>query len=253
MRGLTILAQRFILTPTAVHYWNQPNFEGLLKLADAFDADADLKPLARYCRLREQGLRRDAFAALDAFLAAAHAFDAATARRVAIVILEADARTAEAHQFISQPLTARFLLPTLRAWMEDDAHANLPVRWLGLMTRDTVLLTRALAMCVTDVPVRRRLIGHALDSVDFSTHHLDESCFIGSVEHAMDSLERARGLIADAPDQAAFARVAEEVGYFDRLLADWRAWSAQPEGSFPDWCEKHGRRYAFSMKIYYRK
>ncbi|KVX39867.1 hypothetical protein WL04_09025 [Burkholderia ubonensis] len=234
-----------------MYYWNQRNFEGLLKLAEAFDACPELKPLADYCRFREQGLRRYAFAALERFLDASRSFDSTTARRAAIDILEANARTSEAHQFLAQPLTARFLLPTLQTWMHEEPDANLPVRWLGILERDDALLAGALAMCPDDMPVRKMLIGHALDSVDFATHHLDESCFIGSVDHALAKLERARRLIADAPDAAAFARLASEVDHFAQLVADWQAWSRNPVGSFPEWCAAQGRDYRYAVKIYY--
>ncbi|PCE32605.1 hypothetical protein [Burkholderia ubonensis] len=234
-----------------MYYWNQPNFEGLLKLAEEFDAHPDLKPLASYCRFREQGLRRDAFAALEGFLVASRAFDSATARRAAVDILEANARTSEAHQFLTQPLTARFLFPTLQTWRVEAPHANLPVRWLGILKRDDALLAGALAMCPDDTPVRKMLVEHALDSADFGTHHLDESVFIGSVDYARSELDRARNLIADAPDSAAFARLASEVDHFDRLIADWQVWLRNPVGTFPDWCAAQGRDYRFAVAIYY--
>src|SRR5262249_2540982 len=161
-------------------------------------------------------------AALERFLVASQSFDSATARRAAIDILEANARTSEAHQFLTQPLTARFLFPTLQTWMVEAPHANLPVRWLGILKRDDALVAGALAMYPDDTPVRKMLVGHALDRVDFGTHHLDESYFIGSVDYALAELNRARQLIADAPDAAAFARLASEVDYFDRLVADWQ-------------------------------
>ncbi|KVQ95130.1 hypothetical protein WK09_09210 [Burkholderia ubonensis] len=234
-----------------MYYWNQHNFEGLLKLAEAFDACPELKPLADYCRFREQGLRRYAFAALERFLDASRSFDSTTARRAAIDILEANARTSEAHQFLAQPLTARFLLPTLQTWMHEEPDANLPVRWLGILERDDALLAGALAMCPDDMSVRTMLIERALDSVDFATHHLDESCFIGSVDHVLENLDRARRLIADVPDAASFARLASEVDHFAQLVADWQAWSRNPVGSFPEWCAALGRNYRYAVKIYY--
>ncbi|WP_257010377.1 hypothetical protein [Burkholderia ubonensis] len=241
----------FLLDVAAVYYWNQHNFEGLLKLAETFDACPELKPLADYCRFREQGLRRHAFAALERFLDASRSFDGTTARRAAIDILEANARTSEAHQFLAQPLTARFLLPTLQTWMHEEPDANLPIRWLGILKRDNALLAGALAMCPDDTPVRTMLIERALDFVDFATHHLDESRFIGSVDHVLENLDRARRLIADAPDAAAFARLSSEVDHFDQLVADWQAWSLNPVGSFPEWCAALGRNYRYAVKIYY--
>lgn len=234
-----------------MYYWNNDNFEGLLALAESLDAHSDLKPLASYCRYREQGLRREAFSALERFLVASSSFDSAAARRAAIEILEANSRSSKTHQFLTQPLTARFLVPTLKAWMEEDAVTTLPVRWLGMLNRDPELLTRALSGFPEDMPVRRMLIDFALGGVDYATHHLDESFFLGSVDEATSALERARRLIAEAPDPEALAYLTSEVQHFDRLIADWKAYSENPTGGFPEWCAKLGRDYKYSAKVYY--
>jgi len=232
-----------------MHYQWQEHFEGLLQLAEIFGADADLKLLADHCRLREQGLRRAALAKLEEFLAAAAAFDKATARRAAIKILETGERT-EAHGF-SHPLTTRFLAPTLQAWMQEDAQANLPVRWLAILRHDFGLLNRALAMCPSDTPIRIRLIDRVLESVRFTMHHIDESVLLGSPEGVLDELATARRLIAESPDPAALARLTAQVDYFAQLIADWQAWSVHRTGTFPQWCAGQGRSYHFSVKYYY--
>jgi hypothetical protein len=67
-------------------------------------------------------------------------------------------RTAEAHQFLAQPLVTQFLIPTLRAWIDDEPAKSVPVRWLGMLSRDNELLDRALSMCPEDIPVRKMLI-----------------------------------------------------------------------------------------------
>lgn len=157
-----------------MYYWNKDNFEGLLQLAESFEAQDQLQPLAAYCRFRELGLRRDAFNALEQYLDAARSFERATARSAAVQILEANARTKGVHQFLTQPLINRFLLPTLTAWMHEDGNANVPVRWLGILGHDRDLLAKALAMCPEDTPVRKRLIDYALGDVEYATHHLDE-------------------------------------------------------------------------------
>ncbi|WP_296267560.1 hypothetical protein [Pseudomonas sp. UBA6562] len=236
-----------------MHYWNKTNFQGLLAVADSLQAHPELKALASYCRYREQGLRRQAFAELERFLAASRSFDNAIARGAAIEILEANMRTSGAHQFLTQPLVARFLRPTLQDWMEDDAEASLPVRWLGMLDRDAELLTRALSACPEDLPVRKILIDFALGWVDHATHHLDESVFLGSPEEAILALERAKGLIAEAADPEALDHLRDEVRYFEHLVADWKAFLQAPTGSFPEWCSERGRDYAMPVKFYYER
>jgi len=234
-----------------MYYWNNENFEGLLQLAQQLEANEHLKPLATYCRYRELGLRRDALLVLELYLEESRSFDSSTARLAAVQILEANARTQGVHQFLAQPLIKRFLLPTLQAWMQEDANTNIPVRWLGILNRDHELLTRALSMCPSDIPVRKLLIDFAFGDVDYATHHLDESFFIGSVEDAESTLELAKSLIADAPVPETFAHHSSDVQHFTRLIADWRAYSENPLGSFPEWCAVRGRKYNYPIKAYY--
>lgn len=232
-------------------YWNQPNFEGLLTLAMHFDTQPGLQALAQYCRMREKGLRREAFSALEQFLAATLSFDTATRRTAAVDIFEADARSHEAHQFLSQPLLSRFLLPTLQAWVDEQPSAQVPLRWLGLQLNEHELLVKALALCPADSPVRMRLINHSLSSVDHATHHLDESHFIGNVEYAHAELARAQALISSAAEPERLQHLQTELLEYQNLIADWIAYSKAPRGTFPQWCAEQGRTYHYPAKFYY--
>jgi hypothetical protein len=236
-----------------MHYWNNENFVGLLALSEELDAHPDLKSLASYCRFREKGLRREAFSALEHFLESSRSFDSATARSAAVRILESNARTRGTHQFLTQPLVARFLMPTLRVWIDDEPATCVPVRWLGILSRDIELLDRALSMCPEDIPVREMLIEDDLSCADYATHHLDETRFIGSVDEVIAALAHARDLTANAPEPEAFAYLTSEVNYFDALVADWTAYSKNPAASFPEWCAKQGRKYNYPLKVYYKR
>jgi hypothetical protein len=78
-------------------YWNSPNFEGLKFLASTLRADPRLERLAAYCDLREQGLRRQAFAQLDAFLSEAASWDVPVQRALALQVLDVHWKTPRAH------------------------------------------------------------------------------------------------------------------------------------------------------------
>ncbi|WP_338698512.1 hypothetical protein V5279_14895 [Bradyrhizobium sp. 26S5] len=236
-----------------MHYWNRANFEGLLELSKQLDVHPNLTSLASYCRLREKGMRREAFSALEQFLALTQSIDSASARSAAVAILELNARTRDAHQFLTQPLITRFLVPTLQAWIDDEPAASTPIRWLGIVSRDNRLLERALSMCPEDIPVRLMLIDAELSVADYATHHLDESLFLGSVDEVIAALAHARDLIASAPEAPPFADRASEVRYFDAQLADWIAFSKHRAGTFPEWCAAQGREYRYPIKVYYRR
>ena len=234
-----------------MYYWNRDNFDGLAQLASALREHSELLLLAEYCRAREQGLRRQALASLDAFLDASAAWKAETARAACRTILELHARTPAAHQFLAQPLLVRFILPTLDEWTREVPDSQIAVRWLGILRRDPLLLERALVLAPGDVDVRRRLANWFLSHVDHATHHLVESRLLGELAATRQSLGDARRLVDTAPDSSLLADVAEEIAHYDALLRDWELFSRDPEASFPEWCVKRGRPYRWPAIFYY--
>ena len=236
-----------------MNYWNRDNFEGLAALASALREHPHLAHLGDYCALRERGLRQQALCALDAFLAEAQTWSDHAARAACVVVLELHARTPSAHQFLAQPLLARFLIPTLASWAAAEPASHTALRWLGLLERDPERLARALSLAPDDVPVRRRLVDLLLGHVDFATHHLGEGRFIGDLASARHSLAEAQARIDAAPDRDPFARTRDEVAQLEALLDDWEAFCAAPDGAFPEWCARRGRDYRWPVIVYYGK
>ena len=232
-------------------YWNKPNFDGLRALADELASDADLAELAQYARLRERGLRKDAFTVLDAFLNAAKAWQPDRARNAAVRVLECHARTPEAHQFLAHPLLEQFIVPVLEEWMNADPDAVAPVRWLGWLRSDHSLLERALLGDPTDLPVRRRLIDLELSGVDYACHHLHEGHFLGELADAQEGIANARKWLRDAPSAAQLEDLASETEHYSQLLADWVEYKSSPRGSFVEWCQSRGRAYRWPTTVYY--
>jgi hypothetical protein len=235
-----------------MHYWNKTIFEGLLQLAEALSSDERLSSLAEYCRCRERGLRHEAFTALEQFLEAASHWKSSDARRICQKVLELHARTPEAHQFLTQPLSTRFVFPVLEAWVADEPDSQTALRWLGILRRDSALLQRALALSPEDVSVRRRLAYWHLSGVEHATHHLGESQLLGSLEATRESLAKARAILDDAPDSAPMADLAGEISEFESMLDDWESYREMPDGTFPEWCARRDRLYSWPTIIYYR-
>ncbi len=234
-----------------MHYWNKVNFESLLQLAEALSSDERLSSLAEYCRCRERGLRREAFTALEQFLAAASHWESSDARRICQTVLELHARTPEAHQFLTQPLSTRFVFPVLEAWVADEPDSQTALRWLGILRRSSTLLQRAIALSPEDVPVRRRLADWHLADVDHATHHLGEGLLLGSLEAARESIAKARAILDDAPDSTPMADLAGEISKFESMLDDWESYCEMPAGTFPEWCARRNRPYSWPTIVYY--
>jgi len=234
-----------------MNYWNKSNLEGLLELAGELNEVPELGALSEYCILRERGLRARAFEQLDSFLNTAELWPPSLARRNVLTILQADARSRQAHKFIAHPLLSRLVFPTLEHWKEEEPSSVEPLRWLGLLRSESDALERTLSLMPSDVPVRRKLINLALDVADYSTHHLSESTLLGSVEEARESIATASFLISSAPDIKPFDDLLAEAKEYEQMLDDWETYNASPAGTFPEWCEKHGRTYSWPTIVYY--
>ena len=211
----------------------------------------ELCALAEYCELRERGLRSHALARLDDFLNKAALWDTDLARRNILIILQAEARTPEAHQFMTHPLLMRLIYPTLENWVTDEPSSVEPLRWLGLLRSDPDALRDALSLTPNDVPVRRRLIIFALDAADYATHHLGESVLLSTVEETRESIATARRWIVSAPEIKPFADLSAVADEYEQMLNDWEAYNQSPVGTFPQWCETKGRTYSWPTIVYY--
>ncbi len=234
------------------HYWNRENFEGLLALAAALRTDARLEHLARYCELRERGLRRQAFAELDAFFANAKTWSPAVCRDVALTILELNRRTPEAHQFLSVPLQRKFIEPVLVAWRAEEPTNAIATRELGLFGRDQDTLRAALAMNPQDLEVRAAIVEALLQFVSYATHHLVEGLFIGDEADAASALDEAAALLEGGADVKAMRMLRKETEGLARLLADWLEYRKAPEGTFREWCDQRSRVHPWWGIFYYK-
>ena len=235
-----------------MHYWNRDNFEGLAQLAEELRSNARLHELARYCELREQGLRGEAFEALDRFLDVTLSSAVDVQREVALLVLGAHARIAAAHQFLSHPLRQRLLDPVLKAWQASEPDAATPVAELGLLHRDAELLERALDLAPSDDRVRACLVSILLGDVEYATHHLVEGKLIGTFEEACATLDQAERHIQTAADPTSMKGFATEVAEHRSLLRDWSAYQQNPTGTFPEWCRERGRAHRWYSIVYYR-
>ncbi len=204
------------------YYWNRENFEGLASLAVALRADPRLEELAEYCDLREKGLRRDAFARLDAFLEQMRRLDASAQRELALQVLEAHWRAPQAHAFLAAPLRDRFLEPVLEQWRAEDVSDPVPIRALALLRRDHELLEEALRLDSKDDRVRIALARILLRAVDYATHHLGEGRFIGDVDDAFEALAKAASLLDGAASSPSVTSLRQELEQLNGLLCDWK-------------------------------
>ena len=236
-----------------MNYWNDRNFEGLRELAGELGGRVGFEGLAEYCRLREAGLRRQAFAALDVFLGEAAGWDPQKARDGCLSILELHERSPGVHQLLTQPLVARFVMPTLKAWVAAEPEEAIALTWMGVFSGDTRWYERALAVTPGNVMARRRLVDHHLHGVEYATHHLVESRLLGDLRETRAKLKRAQELLQAAVEREGFEDLVAETEFFEKLLSDWEGYLGTREGTFPEWCKARGRRYQWPGIFYYQR
>lgn len=235
-------------------YWNKDNFASLAQLAEELKNTPELAKLADYCSLREKGLRKQAMAALRAFLQECADFPKERRLALAAHLLELHWRAPGAHQFLAQPLIDGFLLPVLN----EEAHpGNTAFRNLALLQAEFANgaevkedLFLALQHNPSDIMVRKRLTGLLLDEADYAMHHLNESFFIGSEEYCRKVLDQAGVLLEPTlANPGSFDFFVKEHQALSNKLADWLEYSRKKqEMDFPEWCASNGREHAWYLR-----
>jgi hypothetical protein len=233
------------------HYWNRDNFEGLTSLTLELRTDSRLESLARYCDLREKGLRRQALAVVRAFIEQARSWDVTARREAATRILNAHWRVPQAHWFLTEPLRKQFLARVLEEWRAAEPENPVPTRYLALLCCDRKLLYDALGMNPKDDQVRVMIAAQLIRFVNYATHHLVEGLFIGDEAEVEAALAEAAAVLKEVSDPSSAQPLNDEEQSLSALLADWREYRYAPQGSFPEWCYQRNRNHRWWSIFYY--
>ena len=235
-----------------MHYWNKSSYEALDDISRALSSDPSTELLAGYCKLREGGLRKSAFAKLREFLSEVQNLSEIHRQDIAIRILELSTTYHQAHQFLSKPLLDDFISPTLENWHETDRENVVPIRWLGLLRNDAVLLEEALTRAPEDHTVRRRLVMYDLNDLDYATHHLSEGILLCDVKECRNALQSARNWLHEIDSSNDMKVLVEEIEKYQILWDDWESYKENSHGTFSEWCHEHGKNYEWPSIFYYK-
>jgi|GEM_PF-4042113 len=243
-------------------YWNDKNFEGLLMIAERLEEDKSLKELADYCRLREQGLRKPAFAALDSFLDETAKWDKKKSREIIDLIYQIQFFSPDVHQFITTPLTKRFLQPGLEAWLKDEPNSREALRWEGFFNENLTALTKLLKEHPDEINARIRLIKrNCLDIIYYATHLCQVNRLLMPISEIEEIITSAEELISSAPDKTGLQEVEAIFAEQKSIVDDWKVFSEvrknedckKEEINFQDWCQENGRTYKWGILYFYEK
>lgn len=222
-----------------------------LKVAEEADKTPAWKDYARYCHLREQGLRRQAFDSLDLFIADALHWDFESRKSFVLWLCSKmdTVKDADYGPFPS-PLRKRLFLPFFTEWLRsepvnDEAHA-LRAHYLG----EPLLYRQALEINPQNQRARRALAAACIRDIWNATHHLPDY-FIGDEQEIKLVAEEARDHIVHIEQADCRAGLFRELTHVEQLLDDWIAFRQESKEDFDAWCRSKGRHYSWVKAYYY--
>jgi hypothetical protein len=225
--------------------------KALLIVAEKAAESRDWLLFAEYCRLREKGLRKQAFEKMSAFLKEFREFSFERKKNFADFIFRlADSVPDADYGPLPTPLSAE-LKPVLLEWTEHESRDSNPFRWMGRYGGDFSYLDKALEIDPTDDKARIIIIGHFLDIIWHSTHHLPHY-YIGDPRKTLKNAARARAHIEKLTDKESQELWRQELDSSLRLVlsyVDWR--KSESDLDFKTWGEKNIRDFDSGIKAFY--
>jgi len=217
-------------------HWRVENFNGLRDIASQVAGEPGLIHFGEYCSLREQGLRQQAFAALNKFLATAEFWDVQRRRAFVRWLVETHAANPSVFDLIPHPLQEKLVTPTIRQWQVEAPNDPLPFQLGG----DYESLKTAIHLDPTHQRTLLRLIKLLWGHVSMACHELPAGV-IGETSVVLADLSEVENLLSfllDASERNAFARVSE----FREVVQNYANYLADNvrTKSFEDWAISRG-------------
>lgn len=236
-----------------MYYWNKDNFEGLKGIGNEYIARKDYELFGEYCLKKEQGLKKLAVKHINDFISASRNLDAVQQRAIAEEISSLAFWNSSVHQLLSYPLE-EYLKATLLGWVENEPDNYVPFKWLGYIEGSKSWYEKALLLKPDDQVCIYRLAMSYIHSIDFQTHHLDESILLGDEHEVLEELKEVEKLHERLVESKMKRLVYDEYNYYQNLVNCWLDYSSsETDISFPDWSNKRNEGFQFPVRVYYDK
>lgn len=234
-----------------MYYWNQKNFEGLKQISEYYRQDKDFNLFSQYCDFREKGLRKLALEKIQNFVTYCKGCSFQKQLDISFSLLDLIYTHAEVHQLLANPLK-QYLIQVLQQQKVLNPKDAIIFQWLGYLTHDISMYETGFELDTTNQICLKAILSYDFDRVDWQTHHLYQSFFIGSVEDAYERLAHAENLIlnlASSEDKKFFTQIHQ---YYLDLLQAWEHYQALDTSiGFPDWCAQNQRQFEYDQAVYY--
>ncbi|GLT19210.1 hypothetical protein GCM10007938_29920 [Vibrio zhanjiangensis] len=234
-------------------YWNKDNFEGLKSVGEKYSAVEGYELFGKYCLQKEKGLKKLAVSSIKEFVTVSKSKSLKVQREIAEELSSLGVWNSEIHQLLAHPLV-EFLKSVLEQWTLDEPSNPIPHKWLGYIGGDLSSYERALEIDPTDEICISRIAQAHLNDVDYQTHHLSESLFLGDIRDATNSLQLVASLIDRLTTKHVRLKMRGELEYYNNLLSCWMEYSELGiDEPFADWCVSKGEKFNFWSIAYYRQ
>lgn len=238
------------------HSWRASTFAALRHAA--LETSVRWPGYAEFATLQEQGLRRQALAALRVFAADLDA-NSHEARWGFVVWLFGTYDFGS--EVVLEALAPHPLRKTviLKALLEERTRGTplafllLAQHWEWAPEAATEpgapagsLLREGLALHPEHQGLRSALARHLLGIVEFNAHHLFESKYLGSPEEDLLCLDEAQTLLSDQD-----AAMRTSIDGMRALLGAWVRFLVADVSDFPAWCRANGVEAPSGFAVYY--
>jgi hypothetical protein len=216
-------------------------------LAEEAALEERWQQLAQYFRHRNQGLRKDAFLALDTFLDQAAAWPFEERIRVARWIADRHARLFKDARLLPQPLLLALVSPTLWEWVELEpfcAEAHFLVAMVavsapeGIFAHKPFHLRRAIALDPSHEEARVELVQWLTSGAEYNQHELPCG-YLGDAEADLEELHEADRVAQMISDTGLRDRIGVEIKGLQRVASSWLAFRQSRHADFATWCAEH--------------
>jgi hypothetical protein len=146
----------------------------MLRVAAEAATEAGWHDYARYCSLRAEGQRQDAFAAIESFLTHAASWTTLEKRRFVVWVYGVSGHG----DFMPFPLLKSLVQPTLQEWHESSPEDPHPLVLMG----DVESRWKAYRLAPADPSVAFAFVERATGHLEMSAHELPEY-WVGDLEY----------------------------------------------------------------------
>lgn len=233
-------------------YWNKTNFDGLKQISIQYREDENLKLFAEYCHYRDIGIRKLAFQKIEEFIKYCESCSIVQQQNISLFLLEVIYQNQEIHSLISDPLK-KYLVKMMEIRTNSQGD-SLAYQWLGYLCNNIDMYEKGLELDTSNQVCRKALINSDFNELDWQTHHLNESSFIGTVDDALATLEHVYMLsfgLSDPNDKKLFE---EKYLYYKGIISAWIQYKeSNITVSFYDWCKENKLKLEPYQTLYYEK